>query len=126
MDEAKELKDNIEIICNDKTYVSKKINPTRRALIVRSLIKPMTAKNIQSDPEVGVESLGGLFEKQLPEVMWAFIKDDDKAKIGTQDDFVENLDDKSCMKFLEWSINKINEVNSFLEKSKALEKPASA
>ena len=120
----KELKDTIEIICNEVTYTSKKMNPIRRALIIKKLVAKMTVKNIQADPKVGVDALGDLFEKNLPEVMWEFVKDDDKTKIGTYEKFVDDLDDKCCMNFLDWSIGKINQVTDFLEQSKVKKSPA--
>jgi len=42
----KELKSTIDILCNKTTYVSKKMNPTRRALIIKNIIGKMGVNDL--------------------------------------------------------------------------------
>ena len=112
------MKDTFEIIHNEKTYISKKVNPTRRAMIIEKVIKSMG--NFSQDAEKTINNLDSmiaLIGTTLPEVMWDFIKDEDKKIIGTKETFVEYLDDKNCMEFLQWCIAKVNELNDFLGNS---------
>lgn len=106
------LKDTFEIVCNEKTYVSKKMNPIRRALVVEKIVNKLG--ETKQDPVSGANTMIALFKENLPKTMWEFIKDDDKKVIGTYDVFVENLDDHNTMQFLNWCLEKVKEVNDFL------------
>ena len=125
MENKQDISDKFEIICNEKTYTSKKMNPVRRALIIKNIIGRMNSKTANENVDTGVSSMGELFEKNLPETMWAFVKEEDKTQIGTMAEFVEELDDKNCIQFLKWAIDKVNEVNDFLAQGKVETEQAS-
>lgn len=101
-----------EIIVNDKTYVTKKMNPKRRGLVLRRIISNMTT---QDDINL---SMADVFENGLVDVIWEFLKDEDKSVIGTREILSDTVDDKSSMKFLQWCIAKVKELSDFLSETK--------
>ena len=121
MTEVKEIKDIFEIKCNEKTFISKKMNPARRALVIKELLQPMAAVSEKGDKDnVSANSLGIMAEvlsKNLTEVMWEFVKDEDKKDIGTLEVFAENVDDKNSLLFMKWATDKVKEIQRFLGES---------
>ena len=111
------MKENFEIICNDVTYTTKKMNPVRRAVVMEKIVGRMGSITQNDDNKANVGIMAALLKSDLPEVMWDFIKDDDKKNIGTYEKFVDEIDDKSSMEFLSWVLAKVQELNSFLENS---------
>lgn len=112
----KEITKTFEIIVNGKTYISKKMNPVRRGLIMKDVIGKLSP-NKKEPSEVTMSdfnNLADLFSKNIPMVMWEFVKDEDKKEIGTKEAFFEELDDENGLAFLGWCIKKINEMNDFL------------
>jgi len=107
------MEKTIEIVVNEKTFVSKKINPVRKALIIREIISKMTPKEKRNENE-SVLAMADLIENNIPKVLWEFIKDEDKKIIGVYEKFLDNLEDDSCIEFLKWCIESINKFNSFL------------
>lgn len=119
------IAETFEMLIDDKTYVTKKLNSKRRALVLRELVGVMTGMaslSKEKDPEkispenvqAGIAAMADIFDKKLPLVGWAFIKDEDKTTIGKEETFVDNWDDANSMKFLQWATAKVNEVNDFL------------
>lgn len=117
-----EVKDTFEIIVdiNDKptTFVTKKMNPTRRALVMEKLMSPLTdaaGKTEKGEVDIQADIAGTVkLFNVLPEVMWEFIKDDDKQKIGTKASFTDGLDDDNSIKFIQWCAYKLKKMQNFL------------
>lgn len=103
----------IEIIVDEKTYISKKMNPKRKGLIIRELFSRVTPdENIKNKETLG--NFADLISEDVPRIMWDFVKDEDKQKIGTYDYFLENIDDDSCTNFLKWAFEAVKKINNFL------------
>ena len=113
---AEQLKDTFEIVCGDSTFVTKKMNPIRRALVMEKIVNRMGTITKEDDNKANVGIMAALLKTDLPEVMWAFLKDDDKKTL-TKEKFDDEIDDKSSMEFLSWVLSKVQELNSFLENS---------
>ena len=113
---AEQMKDTFEIICGDATLVTKKMNPIRRALVMEKIVNRMGTITKDDDNKANVSIMAALLKTDLPEVMWAFIKDEHKKDL-TYEKFVDEIDDKSSMEFLSWVLSKVQELNSFLENS---------
>lgn len=110
-------------ICG-KTYVSRKMNPVLRGKVLKTLdFKAFTALSMldnfeklsDADKNETMSAMGGLFES-TPPLMWAFIRDEDKHKIGLYDDFLDALcdDESQVLKFLTWMFSKVSDINRFL------------
>lgn len=115
-----EVKDTFEMVVeikdSQKTFVSKKMNPYRRALVMEKLMAPMATANKTGEAETvdkEISSTVALF-KILPEVMWDFVKDEDKKEIGTLASFAEGVDDENSIQFMKWCILKLQKMQSFL------------
>lgn len=115
-----EVKDTFEMVVEvkdiQKTFVSKKMNPYRRALVMEKLMAPMATANKTGEAETvdkEISSTVALF-KILPEVMWDFVKDEDKKEIGTLASFAEGVDDENSIQFMKWCILKLQKMQSFL------------
>lgn len=111
------MEKTIEIVVDDKTYISKKINPVRKALIIRDIISKMTPEKKRNEHE-SVLAMADLIENSAPKVIWEFVKDDDKKIIGTYEKFLDSLEDDSCTAFLKWSIESVNKFTNFLADDK--------
>lgn len=101
------------------TFISKKLNPTRRALVTEKIIGPLAkSANTKEVPNVA-EDISGVVQlfSVLPEVMWEFIKDDDKTKIGSFSVFADGLDDDNSIDFVKWCAAKLTKMNRFLEQN---------
>jgi len=115
-----EVKDTFEIVVEvkdtQKTFVSKKMNPLRRAVVMEKLMSPMAMANKKGEEDntaKEISSTVALF-KILPEVMWDFVKDEDKKEIGTLGSFAEGVDDENSIQFMKWCIMKLQKMQSFL------------
>lgn len=123
-----EVKDTFEMVVevkdSQKTFVSKKMNPYRRALVMEKLMAPMAVANKTGEAETvdkEISSTVALF-KILPEVMWDFVKDEDKKEIGTLASFAEGVDDENSIQFMKWCILKLQKMQSFLGQNAGMEK----
>ncbi|MCK4499649.1 hypothetical protein KAU11_04085 [Candidatus Babeliales bacterium] len=110
-----EIKKTIEIVVNEKTFVTKKINPVRKGLILRNIIAKIDSKKIAGDMQNAVLATADLVEKFTPAVLWEFIKDEDKKIIGTYEKFLDELDDESVGLFLQWAYESVGRMNAFLQ-----------
>lgn len=111
------MADTFEIICGESTFVTKKMNPVRRALVMEKIVgRIMGTISATDDQKANVAIMAELLKKDLPETMWAFVKDENKKDL-TYDKFMDEIDDKSSMEFLSWVLAKVQELNSFLENS---------
>ncbi len=91
-----------EFLVDGKTFVSKKMNTQRRGLFFKEVGTSIT--KIQSDTENIVEHWGDLL-LELPDIMWAFVKDEDKQKFS-KEQFLDDLDDNIDTEFLMWGIER--------------------
>ncbi len=108
------IPDTCEIIVNDKTYISKEMNPKRRTAIIQNVFSP-GIKNAQNESIAEViDVISQSFGQGLTDTMWSFIKDDDKEKIGTKEIFEDTITDKTCGIFMSWAKDKILEIQGFL------------
>ena len=105
-------KDCIEVTVKERTYVTKKINSKRRAMIINKIFIHLKARD-----ESAMIGAYGSCMNSIGKVIWEFIKDEDKKDIGTADILDEEIDDKSSMLFFKWAFIKTQEVNDFLSKS---------
>lgn len=116
-----EVKNTFEILVDIKgettTFVSKKFNPDRRALVMEKLMSPM-AMSQQGERKLDQDIAGtvNLF-RVLPDVMWEFVQDADKQKIGTKATFADGLDDDNSIQFIQWCALKLQKMQSFLDPS---------
>jgi len=102
----------------EKTFVTKRMNLTRRALFLRKIVAKSSPDVKAGDSDfirvqLNSETMADLLEKELPEVAWEFIKDDDK-KTMTFDIFKEDAEDVSMMMFLQWGLKAVKEIQNFL------------
>lgn len=120
-----DVKDTFEIIVDLKdqptTFVSKKMNPTRRALVFEKIMSPLVSNSPDSkkaDYNVGedIKATVQLFNV-LPDIMWEFVRDEDKQKIGTKISFADGLDDDNSIQFIQWCAMKLKKMQDFLGSS---------
>lgn len=111
------MKVSFEFEINGRTYVSKKMTPPLRARLLKVLpfLKFSDLAANQNDLKMTLDVMADTFEL-VPSLMWEFIQDADKKDIGTYQSFLESLDDNMGMilKFLEWGVKKVEELNNFL------------
>lgn len=113
-----DIKKTFEIKIGEKTFISKKINLTRRALFLKKIVANSTPETKIEDSEFkkiksNTETMANLLETSLPEVAWEFIKDEDKKDI-TFDYFKEEVDDICLMEFMRWGLKCVNQIQGFL------------
>ena len=106
-------KKTIDIEVNGKVYVSKKINGSRKGLLLKNVFSKMS----QGDSENQAGQMADILINHLPATMYQFIQDKDKESVGTLEDFTENVENDE--EFLAWAIKKVTELNDFLAKGPA-------
>lgn len=115
IEKTEEIGKTVEIIVNEKTYISKKMNPKRKGMIFKEIfakITPSTKNELENKNMINQFSV--LISEDIPKLMWEFIKDDDKKNIGTYEIFLDEVDDDSCTNFLRWCYKAVEKINNFL------------
>lgn len=112
MPKKEKISDTFEFSYNEKTYVTKKLNPGRKSKVIKSIVSPMSASQEAADISVQLEFIATASDN-TPEVLWAFIKDEDKKEIGTFEKFIDEIESEVCDKFTIWAMSKIKESNDF-------------
>lgn len=102
-----ETPQTFELEFNGKTFVTKKLDPVLRGKANRA--NAYVAKEMHGYTQEEAEKLewlqaavaGAIFEHITP-LIWEFIRDDDKSKIGTKAQLIENLSADQIVKFFGW------------------------
>jgi hypothetical protein len=104
---------NFELKFNEKTYVLKNLNPSRKADLIKNILMPMElAKGMENVSARLAEVAEATI--RIPTLIWDFLRDEQKQAIGTFESFTDELDDNICAEFLIWAMQAIKESNDFL------------
>ena len=101
-----------EVIFENKTFVCKSFNRDRRLLLIEDVFKFQLGKKPRE-----IESVKFVkeFFIRCKKVLWSFIKDEDKYKLGTFESFSEKLEYGQVLNFLEWCKTQIQGINDFMK-----------
>lgn len=117
--------ETFEFVLGGKTYVSRKMNPELRGLCfkkyklseVQNLDKLIRMDELDEEEQQDcLRDMGAVFEI-TPNIMWQFIKPEDKRYIGTYDgDFLDMLADNEAqvLFFVQWVFSRLGKITSFL------------
>jgi hypothetical protein len=106
------MPENFELKFNEQTFVLKQMNPARKSKVIKNILTPWeVSKNIPTtEAQLAQMADAGA---NVPDVIWDFIKDEDKQIIGTIEKFVDEIDSNTCDKFTIWAMQKVKESNDF-------------
>jgi len=106
------MPENFELKFDEKTYVLKQMNPSRKSQVIKKIVIPMNTSKDASATENQLSQMADA-SANVPEVIWSFLKDEDKQVIGTFEKFSDEIDSNTCDQFTIWAMQRIKESNDF-------------
>lgn len=106
------MPEKFELKFNEKTFVLKHMNPSRKAIVINKVIVPWNKSKELENTEAQLSQMADA-SAVVPFVIWDFIKEEDKQVIGTVAKFVDEIESDVCDQFVIWSMQQIKASNDF-------------